>query len=323
MNSPSHKDDSLWLKQWRGFFYTLIAVFIIWLVSDMSEEKAYIETYNIDFVGLDTTKYAITDRDSTITLELKSNGFRTLRRSLEKQRTLHIYNVNLNENEEQIGFWNINVEEILSIITPQLDMRGVSTVRGISKQLSLKVTRRESKAFVPDISQVNFVFEGMCGLSGKPEVRPDTVWLYGSRKSLEQIDKISASPQNIRHIFRSGTYRVKLDPRWKEMSDLYPSVTEVEIYLPVESFIEKTVKVPIKAILGDGIKRVHLYPDEVTVHFMIPHKAYDEVGSEDFEVTATMQEDSSTLHPIATKFPSNVKITEIEPAEVQYIVISE
>lgn len=311
------------LWHYRAFFFTLVVISLIWLISNMSEQKVYREAYPVRFIGFDSVRYATTLADTVVTLDISSNGFRALHRSLATRRTIEVdVSSKMGKGNKDSYDMILSTNELSEVFSNQIDMRGVESLAPVQQSLALHLALRESKAFVPDIDKVQFKFEGLTGLFGTPVITPDTIWLYGSRASLDCIDRIEALPQTIGGIMISDTHEVKLDPVWKQFSDLRPSATKVSVFLPVQRYVQRTIKVPISIVNNGDVKRIHLYPNEVDVSFMVPQSEYNKYTADQFTVNVTIDSDSlSNLHPIVTTFPANVRILSVSPSEVQYIII--
>lgn len=315
------------LRHSRAFIFALIAVFAVWLIANMSERKTYREEYTVCYDGLDTAMMAAIRQDSVIAVDFSSNGFHTFWRNLKGLRPIHIdISKELEDGRWRMedGRWRIelDVNQLIDSIKAQIDTYGTDEVAPVTQRLQLNITQREKKAFVPRIDEVEFQFEGMHGICGTPEISPDTVWLYGSRASLDKISELHVAKQTIKHIFRSDKYKVRLEPVWKEYGDLRASTEKIEIYVPVETFIEKRIDVPIEYITNEKTDRVNLYPPKVTVTLLVPRNEYGQIGEKDISVIASRESDTcSTISPSVSIFPANVRVKSIEPAKVWYTVI--
>ena len=311
------------LRHSRAFFFALIAIAIVWLVSAMSEQKVFREHYKLYLDGIDTAQYAVTQIDSSITIDITSNGFYAFRRGTRKPHSVHI-NIakRIGKTPKDNIQLSLDIDDYWDLIRNQIDTRGVSDIKAVNDVLHLSMAKRESKAFVPNIDAVEFQFEGMVGLCGEPKIMPDTVFLYGSAASLANIDEICASPQTLQNIRLNGKYRIKLQPDWDKYPDLRVSTKEVDIYVPVESFTEKAISIPVNFVSDENIKRVQLFPSTVTVNCLVPRKNYANVKADDFTIVAKISNDSvNYIQPVVTSFPANVRIKSITPSQVQYIII--
>lgn len=310
------------LRQSRAFIFSLMAIFVIWLVSSMSEQKTFREQYRIYFDGIDNEKYATLATDSILALDITSNGFYAFRRGIEKNKSIHIDVSNLIDRNQHDIQLELDINEYIDIIRRQIDSRGVSAVKPVGSTLGINLSIRECKAFVPNIDNVVFQFDDMSGLCGFPELKPDTVYLYGSRSVLDKIDALEALPQTIKNIRITGLYKIKLDTVWKKYPDLHTSAESIDIFLPVETFTEKSIAVPLHYSADKNVKRIQLYPSTVTVKCLVPKRLYNSIDAADFEANVCIGSDSiNHLQPVVTRFPANVRVKSISPEKVQYIII--
>ena len=306
----------------------MAAVVLVWLIASMSDNKHFRETYNFVFDGIDRSQYAVLQIDSTATFDIVSNGFRAFNRGMRGNHYIHI-NVakqikNYRNNSDDIKF-TVNLEELLDLVRSQMDTRGVSEITPVTPLLTLHLSPRCSKAFVPDLSPVQFEFEEMVGLCGEPLMSPDTVWLYGSQASLDKVTSIRALPQTIRHIIISGRHRVALDTSWRKYGDLYISTPTISVNVPVEHFTEKVFRLPLRLPQSNSklqaSDKVSLYPEQVEIRCIVPRNEYNNIQADDFSVAAIMASDTSTtLTPVVTEFPANVRIQSVSPRQIQFIV---
>lgn len=316
------------LKQSRAFFYAIIAVAIVWIVSAMAEVKHFRESYPVAFDNIDTVQYAIMHYDSIITIDISSNGFRAFGRGRDNKRAIH-FDLKKNiqkHNLDSIFSLSLQTEEYLDIIKIQLDMRGVTDVKLVTELINTEISIRKHKAFVPDISKVTFSFNKLAGLDGKPRIIPDSIYLYGSPQSLSKIDIISAKEQEINNIDKSGEYKIALDDSWKKYEDLRISNEEIRIFIPVEKYLEKSVDLPITLTDKSDNTQWNLYPSKVTVQLLVPESKAESIDLTKCVVTANAKEcgggsTKSTLTPQLTKFPSCVRLKSISPDKIQYIII--
>ena len=299
----------------------------------MSEPNRYRESFELCFDGIDTAKYAIIEQDSEIAIDITSNGFRAFNRD-RKKKSIHLDASQILKSDKQLSKHVVNngyelvfnTEEYLDSIRKQIDLKGVTDIVPIAKELKIRFAERESRTFRPDISNVEFQFDGMAGLNGEPRIAPDSIVLYGSKASLDKIDALKARRQVVRNISESGTYLVALEPVWERYSDLRISTKSIKVYLPVERFIEKDITLPVnvdrKAIGITSSIKLNLYPTHVTVTYLVPENEYSNINTDAFVVNAVKESDSSqSLRAVVTTFPSKVKIKDIKPNKIQFIAI--
>ncbi len=290
----------------------------------MSEVQSYREVYTFHYTGIDTARYAVTQCDSTLSLDVRSNGFHAVRRSLtmrNKELTLDVSSLLKSNDTGAIQHLQVELKNYLDTLASQLDMRGVDDIAATQPVLTLTVAQRECRKFVPRIDAVEFTFEGLYGIRDNVSIQPDTICIYGSAESLSHITGIQAAPCTLK-VERSGIYRVALDPSWRQYSDLRSSADSIDISIPIEEFIGLTFVKSIQLVSQDSVQRVHLYPDKTQIHCLVPKRYYDQVDSSDFTVTAVHENGSgSYLDLQVSQFPAFVRIRELQPAQVQYTLI--
>lgn len=321
------------IKQSRAFFFALVAVAIVWIVSEMSEQKKFRESYTIAYDNLDTAKYAIIHKDSTITIDISSNGFHALNRwkakkdiSDSKYSAIHFDLSKIIEQHKNDSTFSITLQtkEYTELIKSQLDMQGVSDISLVSEQINLQVALREHKALVPDISRVTFNFDKMAGLNGEPQIKPDSVVIYGSRESLSKIESIAAKEQVINNIKESKSYRISLQDDWKKYPDIRLSSNEISVFVPVEIFIEKSITLPVTLTDKDGNAQWNLYPANVTAQVLVPKSKAETIDLSKCVITASAKDCSDNLlTPMLSKFPSCVRLKSLSPEKIQYIIIEQ
>lgn len=314
------------LKQSRAFFFALVAVAIVWVVTAMAEEKRFRESYTIAYDNIDRAQYAILHCDSTITIDISSNGFMAFRRGKEANKAIHIDLAKLirQHKEDSTFSLTLRTEEYLDSIKAQLDMSGVSDISLVNEQLNIRLALREKKVFVPDISLVKFIFDKMAGLYGAPRIIPDSIYLYGSHESLSKVESIAAKEQIINNIKESGEYTIELQDNWKKYPDLHISNKTIKLYIPVEKYIEKSITLPIILTDRDDNAQWNLYPANVIVKVLVPESKVKEIDLSKCVVTASVKDCSNNnLYPQLTKFPSCVRLKSITPEKVQYIIIEQ
>ncbi len=313
------------LRHCHGFMATLGLVALLWLSMSMSDVKPFLEVYTVHYQGLDTAQYVVVHHDTTLALQVHSNGFHALQRSIARHKPLR-FDVTTWQRQQLSAGGDIQLSAstsaLIDDIRRQLPLHGIAGITPLAPTLNVQLSRRQSRTFVPDIDSVKFLFDATCGLSAAPVVTPDSVVLYGSSASLAKITAIRASAQTVGPIHRSGRHRIRLHPVWRQYPDLRIADSYVIVTLPVERYILKTVEVPITFSSDLPVAEAHLYPATVSVDFWTTEEDYAAVGASSFQATATYSSHAAnTLPVLITRFPANVRIKQVRPPQVQYPVI--
>ena len=279
----------------------------------MAEEKVYPVKVAVVMEGYDTVRYSKVSADTLLPLQVRMNGFSAFLTSVShRDDTLH---VTLPKDADAVSVKSL--EEPLNRL-----IFGAKQVQSSVDSLRITLARRHSRTYRIGIDNVDFSFAEQYGLYGEPTVTPADMTLYGPEEVLAQIDEVHVAAANLRNITANGTYRLPIEPVWQQYPDVRPSCTEVEIYLPVEAYVERDYVVPISVVDADSTVTLRLYPKEVTVRAWVAQ--CDLHREPDFSVTVNYSDilrGEDRLAPQLVEFPSYVRPRSVEPQEIQVVMI--
>jgi hypothetical protein len=98
---------------------------------------------------------------------------------------------------------------------------------------------------------------------------------------------------------------------------------EVNIKINVEKYTEAIANVKIN---NNFNKKLRLFPDKVKVRYIVSLTDYNIIKDNSFIIsidTADISTENNFLPIYLIDYPSNTRITSIEPKEVEYIIIDE
>lgn len=313
------------LRRYRPLIVILLATICIWVGVTMSDYATYPTEYKVEWEGYDQARYTVMQRDSTLFLDIQSNGFRAIGRSVFDSR--HTVTLDLKgripTHRGESFVVAVGVRPMAQGFAKQLRLHGVKSVACEADTLRIWLSERKGKAFVPEVRNLQLGFKGSYGATGPYKVLTDTVYLYGSAESLSKIRAITTQPMSIDDIDGNDTFRVALDPVWKDYPDVHASTDHVLVTVPVAKFMERTVELPVNFEGNDDVRRHKLYPDHVKVTYLIPMDRLDQVTSHDFKVSAIYEDDLylDSIPLRVAEFPSLVRIKNITPSHVRYVII--
>lgn len=297
----------------KHFLVILGLTALVWLGVSMSDEAEYPMRVRVQMTGYDTVRYAVLSADTVVDIKATMSATNALLNSLRHSRPT--VEVTVPKDGDAVAVSSLN-EQLKRVAV------GIRQVSSDVDSLRITLAPRASRTYVPRINDVEFYFSEQYGLYGEPKVTPSTVTLYGPAEVLAQIDELNVSASTFQNIKQSGVYTLPLDPVWKNYSDVYPSATEVTITLPVEAYVERDFRVPIRVTDADTSVSYKLYPEEVTVRAWVAQR--DLNVPHDFVVAVSYQDLFSSdgrLTPQLVQFPSHVRPRYISPSEVQCVVI--
>lgn len=178
-----------------------------------------------------------------------------------------------------------------------------------------------SRKKVPVFLDTNISFKKQFFYGPDIRISPDSVWITGTPQNIEQIDSICTEPLNYRDIsqdihtsvlIKEPASTIKIEPK------------QVDVSIPVEQFAENTITLPLK-ITGNKLDlEVNTYPAQVKVTYLVPMSRFDELKPDFFEVSVNINQwmrDKVSILPVSmTRVPEYVRITNINPAKVDFLV---
>lgn len=299
----------------KRFLVILGLTAIVWLGVSMSESIDYTLPVKVRYVGYDTVRYAIADADTLIPLRITSSGYIAFLMGMDKKQLA------VEVNAQGAGMQRaIEVDSLYAAVRES--MAGIKNVSCPVDSLRLSLAERCSKTFRPALDALVFEFEEQYGLYGQPVITPDEVTLYGPQEALEQIATLPIAATTISGISSSQSYTMKLESVWSQYGDVHPSTTQVSVYVPVETFVERKYSVPIQVSGADSTVTVHVYPPEATLHMWVAQR--DLHREPEFSVVVNYSDilaGGNRIVPQLTEFPAYMRLRGIQPSEVQCVII--
>lgn len=300
----------------RPFWIILVLTAFVWLIVAMSEHDDYPVNVRVQWTGVDTARYVVTHADTILPVTINSNCFLAISRYYSVRRKPYVITIS--------GDTVVKVNSaLLDDLVNQFDFNGTHGITSTVENLSVSFTERRSKGFVPQLRHVDFYFIDQKGLSGTPVVQPDTVWLYGDPASLDKINEVATLKYAIEGIRDSGWHVLPLDPVWRQYPDVRSSHDSVRVFLPVDRYAEKTVSVAVTPQTTDSRYTLRLIPARVNVTLWVPVSEYDYLSSDQIEAVVNYNPDqtASELPVLVTRFPNNMRIKQVSPASLQYVIL--
>jgi hypothetical protein len=237
--------------------------------------------------------------------------------------------ISLNESQE------VNVD-VSSLLGPEPAVRKISSrmlVRDIAQQLGNDVS-------ITSIQPDTIVFDLRFSSTVKLPVRANLDVTFD-----KQYDSVSAVQMNPDSVIASipvafigtithiETERIKAEllraPLKKRVKLIKPEgvsldTTEIEIFLPVEKFTEGAVEVPVNLVNVPSGFTIKIYPDVVSVKYLVSLSHYSQIKPEMFSVTAdasvaaTDQDEKLDVRIINS--PPGVRSVSCQPQQVEFIL---
>lgn len=140
---------------------------------------------------------------------------------------------------------------------------------------------------VPVISRVQPTFTEGFLATAEPSFFPDSIIVTGPEDLLADLTEWPTEALEVKNIEADVQLEVSLAP---PSNSLTPS-REVVIYnLPVESFIQRTLEIPVTVINAPTGRNFQVIPEVVFLRVTLPQSSYYAVQPDDFSVVADLGE---------------------------------
>ncbi len=215
----------------------------------------------------------------------------------------------------------LQLKPYLTILNQQMP-KGVQIEEILTENLHVK-NDQPFKKKVPLIFNYKINFQPQYNFSKKPHYYPDSVELIGSQSFIKDI-KVWKVPTLFFNAMSTS-----LDTSIKLSNKTYPEIKvapdKAEFFINIDRYTESQIRIPIKVIHSDTAKSLNLLPSEVTLTFLVPLSYYSTIHEDLFEAEVDLEDwkkrpNLKALKISITRFPDIIKITKIQPEEVDFVI---
>ncbi|MCF8302095.1 MAG: YbbR-like domain-containing protein [Bacteroidales bacterium] len=306
----------------------LVCLFIavgIWLIIKLSKEYTEPLKFPIAYSNIPENRILTGSIDSTLRIKLRATGFQLLSYMwFENGDTVRVdlSQLNLLEKDEHFEgyFTKFKLNEMVSN-NLQIPPKQIASIK--PDTLLFKLHKTQTR-IVPVRLDLDLSFANQYFLYDSLEPNPKTVTITGIGEDVEKVEHIFTQKKKIKNIRHDRTVQVDLKiPEAKKRLKLNPEKVTVDIN--VETYTESTIRVPILHINEDTNFRIKTFPQEVEVTFLVALKDYRDIESSMFSLGVDAQmgymTNTKQLKVKVIDKPGNVRITNIKPGKVEYIIL--
>ncbi len=296
-----------------------ISVFI-WFLIALSKESNTTIDFPIVFENVPDDLLLVNKTDSILSLRVSSGGFELFTfKYLSRKEEIKIDLSQIPLSRE--GNYYMSVFPTNKISKEIIERMNISeeiiSVNPENIFLKFEIVSGKKVKVVP---VYDFSFEKQYQLSDSVKVNPDSVMVNGPINVIENIRYVETELLQLDNVSESQIVKVLLKLP-ENLSNINITPEEVEVEFLVDKFTESTLEIPVK-YETDSI-RIKTYPGVISVTYLVALKDYNRVDKDMFyaSVEYNNPESRKKLDVIIPRSPSFVKITKIEPQEVEYLII--
>ncbi|MBR4156442.1 MAG: YbbR-like domain-containing protein [Bacteroidales bacterium] len=298
------------------FFVTIAALF--WLLIKLSAQYTVTAPLTINMKDA-PADLVILDGSQKVKVTLSTTGFELLnyyfKPASRRKVDISLEEVPLHKDSESTYSFSISYakEKVANFLTIEPNEVSFDDNRIIIKMEQLDSIK------VKVIPNLDLSYEKQYNRHGRINIKPDSVTIYGPKTKLASIDNIYTENVSIKNINSNIDINVPL--KIDEM--INTDNKEVNIKIGVEKYTEAIANVKIS---NNFNKKLRLFPDKVKIKYIVSLNDYNIIKDNSFIIsidTADISIENNFLPLYLIDYPSNTRITSIEPKEVEYIIIEE
>jgi len=296
-----------------------ISVFI-WFLIVLSKESYTSIDYPIVYENVPKDLVLLSKTDSILSFRVASGGFElfTFKYLTRKEKiTIDLSDLPLSRE----GNYYMSVFPTRQISNKIVNKMNISEeIVSISPEniyFKFEILSGKKVKIIPDL---DVTFAQQYQFSDSVQIIPDRVTINGPKNVIDKIRYIETESINLQNVSESQTVISQLKlPESANNLKLVP--TEVEVSFTVDKYTESTIEVPIKYFHENT--RIKTYPENVILTYLVSLKNFNRVDIDMFKATVNYSDDinSRKLKVEISHSPPFVKITKIEPEEVEFLII--
>lgn len=296
------------------FLLFLLLAFIFWLMLFFQKENVE-GTYRIPLKYTQIPNDVVFNNPLPPFLEVSvaDNGAQIFLLDLRKKDSLEI---NVSEITED-GNTALQGEQYRQLISTQLFPS--TNIRGYyPMSISLATSKLHSK-------ELHVVFDGEITTSRANLVAdsaifiPEVVMAYGSRQALDSLKQAATEYTVFKNLKATSQLPIKIN----NVNGVKFIPSEVDIYIPIEEYTERTFEIPITAEHMPRKLDVKFFPSRANVTFSVTLEEYKKIVPEDFSIELDYRKfhanENGRVELELTKSPSTIVNPRISPTSVEFL----
>lgn len=302
--------------KWKNlllFLFFLLLSFIFW--SMLFFQRDVEGVYKIPLAYANVPHDVVFDEPLPEYIEIRvaDKGLEIFKFDLSKRDSLVVDVEEYKDSRVNVLQGNQYMQFIRTRLAPSTQLRGYSPA-SISLQTSKLQSKELTVTFDGEIAtnRANLVADSATFL-------PEKVMAYGSQQQLNELKTATTEYKVFNNLRSSSQYTINIKP----ITGIKFVPDEVEIYIPVEEFTERTFEVPITVRNAPEGMDVKFFPSRVNVSFSVTLEEYKKIASEDFAIRLNYNDfksnDDGRVELELTQKPSSVVNPRLSPSSVEFL----
>ena len=299
-----------------AFLLTLSTLF--WILTVLSKDYTTTVHYKADFIDLPVDKLLIDEEEVDLHLQVIAPGFTILAHRLSLRNELPL-SVSSFIPKKKGNYWNYfllgeqSISQIQEVIPTSMQLLHIQPNR-IDLLLDEKAERVVSVKLKSSIS-----FKDLFRQKEAVKLEPSTIVISGPKAVVEVFDEINTELLSLEDVdnFKNGEIEIQS----LNHSEINYSAKNIKWELKVEQFTEGEIKLPIEMKNVPKGYEIKLFPDEVTVSYLISLDKFDLVKPDMFAAQILFDSDFKRQSVNLSRQADFVENVRVFPSKVEYYLI--
>jgi len=299
-----------------AFLLTLSTLF--WILTVLSKDYTTTVHYKADFIDLPNDKLLINEEKIDLHLQVIAPGFTILAHRLSFRNELPL-SVSSFIPKKKGNYWNYfllgeqSISQIQEVIPTSMQLLHIQPNR-IDLLLDEKAER-----VVPVKLKSSISFKDLFRQKEAVKLEPSTIVISGPKAVVEVFDEINTELLSLEDVDNNKTGEIEIQSL--NHSEINYSAININWELKVEQFTEGEIKLPIEIKNIPKGYDIKLFPDEVTVSYLISLDEFDLVKPDMFAAHILFDADFKRQSVNLSRQADFVENVRILPSKVEYFLI--
>jgi len=306
------------------FFICLAISTFVWMLIKLSDQYSTIVTIPVTYNNIPEGKILINNVDTTIKIGLSDRGFSLVwLKYFSHKQPLHIdlKDYKLHQKMHQYAAL-VGTHSWSQKFLEQYAMHGkVDYI--LPDTIEFYFENRYSKQ-VPVKPNFDFKFKKQFFAYDSLILTPDKVEISGLYQSISKIEFVETRQKTFDNLSTSVNQNIALR-KPIDSPDFKASPEAVNLKMIVEKFTESQIEVPVSIINQPHNMRIKIFPDNLTIKYLVALKDFKKINADMFVCSVDLSKinggNNNKLEVSLNTFPAFIKIVNIDPAEVDFLVL--
>lgn len=304
-----------------SFFVCLLISGFLWLITALNHSYTRTIAIPVKFVNFPVGKRVTNPLPQFVLADIRTSGAKLLMMLMKKTLSEVTVDVSKISSVKKGNNTSISTPSVIGNLSRLLNTDvDLIKVRPDSLHFNFGKTSRKLVYVKPQV-QINY--EIPQGIFKRIKVSPQYVMISADSATLRKIDTLYTE----KIVLNQMNQRVEQLTAIEIPEDLEPMISlsaqKVNLQINLDEYAQKTIEVPVEIMNAPPNSTVKTFPAVVKVSLTAPYALFDSLNSSLVKVYADYKSAASQNGKLTLSSASrinDVKVTQISPAKVEYII---